>query len=249
MKPAKSFTQKWNYRKKNETWDDNFKKAITAAKRFTSKTISMQVNQNLASIFNFWRSEMQIRCCIDNIELAVSWKWNQDFRYFARHQNHERKSQLCNCIWRFQNYEGTSHFSIFSWVSYFHSMKLGKKVKKFHFCTLKSSRYQNHNRIFSRIHQKKIYIFFLQKWNFSVSYSKNETLWKSFTFLYGTDTRFIDLFYVKKKVSAKTSFIFCLFLDQFHVKLYETRCFGFQIFLTSKKKLADGFIILRDIKL
>lgn len=63
--------------KKNETRDKNFKKAIAAAEMFTSKTIPMRLNQFFLIIFIFWRSEMQVRCCIDNIEIAVSSKWNQ----------------------------------------------------------------------------------------------------------------------------------------------------------------------------
>ena len=78
------------------------------------------------------------------------------------------------------------------------------------------------------------------KWN------HEETKWNHET---NFDTRFIDPFYVKKRVSLETLFFFIFILDQFHVKLYETCDIGSRFFWHPKRKLADGFIILRGIKL
>ena len=86
-------------------------KTVYQAQKFTSKTISMQVNQHLGLIFIFFISQMQARCRDGNIEIAVSWKWNHFFRNFARPQTHERKSHFLNYIKNMKNMKKWNQFN------------------------------------------------------------------------------------------------------------------------------------------
>ena len=72
---------------------------------------------------------------------------------------------------------------------------------------------------------------------------------KNFHFFFETDTRFIDLFYEKKEVSEETAFIFYFYCGSVSRENWMKLAVLLSGFLASKKKLADGFIILRGIKL
>ena len=95
---------------------------------------------------------------------------------------------------------------------------------------------------------KKNNIFFLQKWN-----RKKLSLFfwnqKTFTFFLKPTRDLLTCFMKKRRFQKKPSLFFIFILDQFHAKTGWNWRYWFQIFLASKKKLADGFIILRGIKL
>ena len=109
------------------------------------------------------------------------------------------------------------------------------KSEKVTFSTIKSSLYHNHNLDFQSTVTKCFCYFFtkvkLVKFHFP---EMKHCEIVSLIYIVPTYTRFIDLFYVKK-VSEFQQKLPLLFFHQFHMKLYETRCFGFQFFLHQKR--------------
>ena len=63
------------------------------------------------------------------------------------------------------------------------------------------------------------------------------------------ETRFIALFYGKNEVSAETIFIFIFYCATVSRENFMKLAVLFSDYFGSKMKLADGFMILRGIKL